>query len=345
MELSCYEYDLQLRKAFGIAGNSRMSTPVVFVRLEEDGVAGYGEASLPPYLEETRESVIQFLRTLDLSRLGIPDAAKIRSLLHRKPGNYAAKAAVEIALLDLLSKQKAQPAFGYLGLSRETPLNTYTIGIGPLDQVKSKLTDAEVFHVIKVKLGASNDKQIIEEVRKHTSLPLCIDVNQGWSTKEHALDMCHWLAERNVLLIEQPLHKSDLEGHQWLKSRSPLPLYADESFQNISDLDAVIDSFHGINIKLMKCGGPWRALEIVHVVREAGLKILLGSMNESSCANMAAAHLSSLADFTDLDGPFLINNNPFKDPEMQLGRMVLTEKPGLGIEFRESFFNFQERFI
>lgn len=343
MKLSWTEYRLELKKPFGIAGNSRTFTPVVFVRVEHEGVSGYGEASLPPYLPETPETVINFLKHLDLASQPF-DANVIRQYIHSFPANNAAKAAVEIALLDLFSRHASRPAFKYLCRPSITPFNTYTIGIGELSDIKEKVQDAPDFHIIKVKLGCENDKAIINEIRKHTSKPLCVDVNQGWRTKEDALSMIEWLAGQDVILVEQPLLKTDIAGHAWLKERSPLPIYADESFQDINDLEKISHAFSGINIKLMKCGGPWKAIEIIEKADEKQLKVLIGSMNESSCANMAAAHISGGVDYSDLDGPFLINNNPFVDPVMADGRIILADKPGLGLEFTEAFINFPERF-
>jgi L-Ala-D/L-Glu epimerase len=344
MKLTWLPYSLQLKKPFGIATSTRTSTPVVFVMLEDDSLYGIGEASLPPYLQETQESVINFLQSIDMSSMKGRDHSQILEQLHQKPGNNAAKAAFEIALLDLVSKRNNVPAFEFLGLKNSLPHNTYTIGIGPLEEIPEKLEDATQFERIKVKLGSDHDKEIINEIRKYTEKPLCIDANQGWTDKNTALEMIKWLSDQNTLLIEQPLAKADLAGHAWLSERSPLPIYADESLQGIEDLDKVRNCFSGINIKLMKCGGPWQAVQLISAAKRSGLHVLLGSMNESSCANIAAAHLSSEADLTDLDGPFLINNNPFTDPKMDNGRIILNSESGLGLEFSKGFANFPERF-
>lgn len=340
MKLDWLEYDLQLKKPFGIAGNSRTFTPVVFVRLEKDGIAGYGEASLPPYLPETVQSVIAFLKQIDARRLEQATFDDAVEYLHSYPGNPSAKAALEIALADFHAKASGVPAYKLLHSGGTIPLNTFTIGLGELREIKEKLDDAESFRIIKVKLGSSRDKEIIREIRKHTDRPLCVDVNQGWPDREYALEMINWLYDQHVLLVEQPMMKEDISGHAWLSERSLIPVYADESFQNIKDLGKMKNAFSGINIKLMKCGGPVQASRIAEEARSSGLKILIGSMNESSCANLAAAHVADKADFTDLDGPFLISNNPFKDPVMQDGCIILSSLPGLGLEFTEAFRNF-----
>jgi L-alanine-DL-glutamate epimerase-like enolase superfamily enzyme len=170
---------------------------------------------------------------------------------------------------------------------------------------------ADGFSILKVKLGGGNDKEIIEAIRSVSSLPLCVDVNQGWKNVQEAKEMIDWLSDKNVLFVEQPLPKTEIEGQKYLFQHSALPVIADEFVQIPEDVQKVRGLFHGINIKLMKCGGLAPALKMAALAKEMGLLLLIGSMTETSCGIRAAAQLSVLANWVDLDGPLLTKNNPF----------------------------------
>ena len=328
-------YTLQLKYPFGIAGNTRTTTPIVLTELEYDGVIGYGEASLPPYLGETQESVQLFLSQLSLNHFSPFEPKEILIYVNNLlPGNTAAKASVDIALHDLFGKLNTIPCYKMFGANPALmPKTSITIGIDTEEVIAKKVNETIGFDILKVKLGSADDKKIINAIRKVTNKALSVDVNQGWKDKHFALEMIHWLNEQNVLFVEQPMPKEMLNEISWLRERSPLPIIADESIQRLSDLDNIKNAYHGINIKLMKCAGMYEAKQLIDKARENNLKILIGCMNESSCANMAAAQLAPLADWVDLDGPFLINNNPFKDPEIRDGKIVLSELSGIGLEF------------
>lgn len=335
MILTFHIRPLRLKHTFTVATCSRTETPDVLVTLEEDGIVGYGEASLPPYLGETAESVAQFLRRADMTQFHDPFLKEeiLDYVEHLAAGNTAAKAAIDIALHDWIGRALHQPLFRLWGLNPErTPLTTYTIGIDSPEQVRRKVREVEgQFHRLKVKVGSENDRLLVESIRQVSGLPLTVDANQGWNCREKALDMICWLREQGVILIEQPLPKNRLDDLAWLTERSPLPIVADESVQRLTDLPRLRGAVHGINIKLMKCTGLNEAHKMITVARSLGLKVMLGCMTETSCAVSAAAQLSPLADWADLDGNLLIANDPFDGMTIEDGRIRLPGTPGIGI--------------
>lgn len=345
MKLSYRPYPLQLTHTFTVATCSRTTTPDVLVELEQDGIIGYGEASMPPYLGETIESVCSFLSKVDLSPFNDPmQTDEILSYIdHLMPGNCAAKASIDIALHDLQGKLQNQPVRQLLAhrffddnpaLSvTETQLpTTYTIGIDTEEMVQQKTREVEGrFRRLKVKVGVPGDHELVQAIRKVTDLPLTVDANQGWTDPQKALDEIHWLASQNCIMVEQPLPKQNLKDLAWLTAHSPLPIIADESIQRLCDVQRIADSFSGINIKLMKCTGLNEASKMVKEAQRLGLKVMLGCMTETSCAVTAAAQLSAFADFADLDGNLLISNNPFEGMQIIDGYITLNDRPGLGL--------------
>ncbi|MGW8317564.1 MAG: dipeptide epimerase, partial [Bacteroidales bacterium] len=234
MKLSFRAYDLQLKHTFTVSGFSRDTTPVVLTEIEYEGVTGYGEASMPPYLGESQESVIRFLKKVDLSTFR--DPFLIEDILTYVDGieeeNRAAKASVDIALHDLIGKLVGQPLYRLWGLNPDhTPMTSFTIGIDTPEVVRLKTEEADGFRILKVKLGGGNDREMITTVRSVTDVPLYVDVNQGWKEKEEALEMIYWLRDQGVVFVEQPLPKEQVEDTAWLTERSPLPVMADEAFQ------------------------------------------------------------------------------------------------------------------
>ncbi len=181
-----------------------------------------------------------------------------------------------------------------------------------------------------MKLGRDNDREMIEVIRSLTDKPLCVDVNQGWKDRGLALDMVVWLSEKGVIFLEQPMPKEMKKDIAWLTERSPLPIIGDEAIQNVDDLIENKDVYSGINIKLMKCGGLNQAMKMINVARAIGLKVMVGCMTETSCAVSAAAQLSPLADWCDLDGNLLISNDPFEGLWITNGKITLPERPGIG---------------
>ena len=333
LKLSFKPNELKLRHAFNLARNSRTTTPDVLVQLEYDGIVGYGEASMPPYLGESIESVTKFLGNLDLGQFN--DPFRIEEILiyvdGTAPDNRAAKASVDIALHDLLGKIMGQPWYKIWGLSPEkTPNTSFTIGIDKADVVRQKVDEAAPYKVIKVKMGLDNDKELVEIIRSKTDKPLCVDANQGWTDKEKALDMCHWLEERGCMFVEQPFDKKMIDETAWLRERSPLPIIADEFCQRIPDVMRAYQVYDGINIKLMKSTGLHEAYKMAVLAKSLGMKLMIGCMTETSCAISAAAQLAPMADWVDLDGNLLIANDSFDGVKVVDGKITLTDKPGIG---------------
>lgn len=336
MRLSFEPYELQLRHTFTVASYSRKTTPDVQVRIDYDGFTGYGEASMPPYLGQTTESVCAFLKKVDLGQF--PDPFQLEDILSYvdslSEGDSAAKAAVDIAMHDLVGKLLGQPWFRIWGLNpAKVPCTTFTIGIDTPEVVRQKTEEcANRFRILKVKVGLDNDEQMIRTIRSVTDLPIAVDANQGWKDRQKALDEIFWLKEQGVVMVEQPMAKERLDDNAWISERSPLPIYADEAIQRLKDIPSIKGAYHGINIKLMKCTGMREARKMAEYARAEGMRVMLGCMTETSCAVTAAAHLSPIADFADLDGNLLISNDLFEGVTLNDGKLVLPDRPGLGLK-------------
>lgn len=336
IELVYSPYNLMLKYPFTISTYSRTTTPVVLVELHYDGYIGYGEASLPQYLGETQESVISFLKQIDLTQFS--DLSDMDTVLdyvdHIAIGNTAAKASIDIALHDLIGKIRNRSWHDIWNLNpQNTPNTTYTIGIDTDEIVRKKTSEvASDFKILKVKLGGNDDKRMIEVIRSVTDLPLAIDANQGWKDRSEALEMVYWLKEQGVVLIEQPMLKTDLEASAWLTAHSPLPIFADESVQRLADMEKIKGAFSGINIKLMKCTGMNEAHKMINLAPSLGFDVMLGCMTETSCAISAASQLSPAVSFADLDGALLITNDCFRGTVIKNGKIILNNLPGIGVE-------------
>ena len=334
MQLSFKPFELQLKHTFTLATSSRTTTPVMLVELKHDELIGYGEASMPPYLGESHETVARFLKKVDLS--GFNDPFRMDEILEYvdqlEPGNRAAKACVDIALHDLVGKILGQPWYKIWGLkSEDTPYTTYTIGIDTREVVIEKTKEASAFKMLKVKMGRDNDKELIETIRSVTDVPLCVDVNQGWKDKHEALEMIHWMNEKGIVFVEQPMPKEQLDDMAWLTAHSPLPTIADEAFQRIHDIPKFKDVYSGINIKLMKSTGMREAKKMIDVARALDMNVMIGCMTETSCAISAASQLSPLCDWADLDGALLITNDVFDGMKVIDGKVTLFDLPGIGV--------------
>jgi L-Ala-D/L-Glu epimerase len=335
LKLSFNPYTLELKHVFTLANNSRSTTPVMLTKIKYGGLTGFGEASMPPYLGESFETATKFLSNVNLNQF--TDPFRMEEILGYidsiAPGNCAAKASVDIALHDLVGKIVNQPWYKLWGLSPEkTPNTSFTIGIDTTEVVKQKVREASAFKILKVKLGRENDKEMIETIRSVTDVPICVDVNQGWNDRQKALDMILWLKEKGVEFIEQPMPKENIDDMAWLTERSPLPVIADEALQRLPDVQKVAGVYSGINIKLMKCTGLHEAYKMITLAKALDLKVMIGCMTETSCAVSAAAQLSPLAQWTDLDGNLLITNDPFKGMQIINGKVTLPDKPGVGVD-------------
>ena len=335
MKLTWTPYNLQLKHTFTISGFSRTTTPVVLTKIEYDGLIGYGEASLPPYLGETQASVIEFLKKVDLS--GFNDPTHIEEIVKYVDSiainNTAAKASVDIALHDLAGKIIGFPWHQIYGLNKNNvPDTTFTIGIDSDDVVREKTREVmDNYNILKIKVGGPDDKRMIEAIRSVTSLPLAVDANQGWVDRHEALDMINWLKEHGVVMVEQPMPKNNLEDIAKLTEESPLPIFADESLQRLVDIERLKGVFSGINIKLMKCTGMHEARKMRKLAESLGMKVMMGCMTETSCAISAAAQLSAGMDFADLDGALLIANDCFEGATLVNGKIIASDLPGIGV--------------
>ena len=249
-----------------------------------------------------------------------------------RSGNCAAKASVDIALHDLVGKIMGQPWYKIWGFDpAETPNTSYTIGMDTPDVVRQKVNEATPYKILKVKIGQSTDKEMIETIRSVTDKPLCVDVNQGWTDRNKALEMIHWLKEKGVVFVEQPMPKTAVDDMAWLTANSPLPTMGDEAVQRLADVIKAKDVYSGINIKLMKCTGMREAHQMLTLAKSLGMKVMIGCMTETSCAVSAAAQLSPKADWADLDGNLLISNDPYSGVQIVSGKVTLIDQPGIGI--------------
>ena len=337
IKLSFEPYELKLRHAFNLAKMSRTTTPDVQVKLEYEGLVGYGEASMPPYLGESVDSVCKFLNQVDMSQFN--DPFRMDEILDYvgeiAPNNRAAKASIDIALHDLVGKMLGQPWYKIWGLNPDkTPNTTYTISYqSDPEEMQHEFDETADFKVIKIKMGVGHDKELVERFRQITDKPFCVDANQGWKTKEEALAMCEWLADKNCQFVEQPMEKEKpLEDVAWLRERSPLPILADEAFQRLPDILKFHGVYDGINIKLMKSTGLREARQMVVLARALGMKVMVGCMTETSCAVSAAAQLSPQVDWCDLDGNLLISNDRFEGMKVVDGKVTLPDRPGIGVK-------------
>lgn len=334
MKLSYSPFDLKLKHTFTISRSSRDISPVVLVELEHEGIVGYGEAAPTRRYGETIETVMAFLGSLDLS--GYPSPFDLENILNdvdaKAPGNTSAKAAVDIALHDWIGKRLNIPLHQYWGLDKsKTPLTSFTIGIDRREIIEQKVREAEEYPILKVKLGGPNDEEIIRTIRGVTKKTIRVDANEGWKTRETAVERIKWLEQEGVEFVEQPMPAEDLAGTAWVRERVNLPLVADENSLRLHDVPKLQGVFDGINIKLMKCTGLREGMRMIATAKACGLKIMAGCMIETSVAISAAAQLSPLIDWADLDGAILTTNDPFDGVRIEKGRMILPDRPGIGV--------------
>lgn len=328
--------ELPLRHAWTISRGTSTSKRNVIVELRSGSLVGRGEAAPNVRYGESAETVTDALRQLAPVLDG--DLRHFRALSERiaaaLPGHGAAKAALDIALHDLAGKTLGAPLYRMLGVDpTRMPVTSFSIGIDVPEVLAQKVREADPYPILKVKLGADAVRETFSAVRAHTSKTIRVDANEAWKPDE-ALAHIHWLAGQGVELVEQPLPAADVEGARWLRERSPLPLVADEALMVASDVPRLAEGYHGINVKLQKCGGIREALRIIETARACGLKVMLGCMVETSLGIAAAAHLGPLTDWLDLDGNLLLAEEPFLGHPVVDGRIRLGEGAGLGVEPR-----------
>ena len=341
MILSYAPYRLQFKHPFGTAHGIRTGTDAVFVRLEEDGVVGFGEAALPPYLRDTLATVIQDISYIDLNLLvynfnGRTDPQNEHLLFEL---STPCRAALSTAYFDLKSRQ--------LGIGAKTLMDTkelptpngpamVTLGYSELDHIALKLSQLPNCAILKVKLGSDQDVHTLSRVMELDNRQLFLDANQGWNTVAQVLELIALAGEDRIVGIEQPFGKENWGLHKELSSSTSVPVIGDESIQGLGDLDRAVGVFGGVNIKLIKCGGIDRATEIIFKARQLGLQVMLGCMSESSLGCGAMAQLAPYADLVDLDGPWLIGNDPFNGLVMEGLSLKCSGDTGLGIELLEA---------
>jgi|JI6StandDraft_1071083.scaffolds.fasta_scaffold13549_3 L-alanine-DL-glutamate epimerase-like enolase superfamily enzyme len=305
---------LKFRFPFRTSHGERTGTDTVLVRVDYKNHVGYGEATLPPYLDDNVNSVLEFFQLPELARIEFPfNPEEVFDFIHAMhPSCMPGKAALDMALWQLYASLNNTDVGSILMLDRRLrTLNTYTIGVGSPHDMKTKLEFglASGFEFFKLKLDGANDQDVLDAYLSMSGWPFAVDVNQGWSDVSNAVQFSKTLEKKGCVLIEQPFHKDDREKSAMLKHEINIPIIADEACQTLKDLETCADSFDGINVKLQKCGGITPAIRIIRQARLMNLKVLIGCMSESSIGCNAAKALEPICDWADLDGPFLISNN------------------------------------
>lgn len=331
---------LELAHTWTIARNSSDYKNNVFIEINKDGITGIGEAAPNVRYDEDAERTTQCMLDVQpiLLKNDFFEYNDLKKQIDAQITNQScAKAALDMAILDWVSKKEGQPLCTFLGIeTNRVPLTSFSIGIDSLKNMQQRVLEAEEMPIFKIKLGKSiqNDREIITAIREVTDKVIRVDANEGWKNKEEALEQIHWLKERNIEFIEQPMPAEMMDETAWLKERSPLPLIADEAVKRTSDIPSLASAYHGINIKLMKSGGILEALSMIKLAREMEMQIMLGCMVESSVAISAAAHIAPLVDYADLDGNLLLKNDPYIGVEVKEGAFIYNSQPGLGVTKR-----------
>lgn len=338
MNLSFHPLDLKLRRTFQIARETRnIQNNVVVLLKDENGIIGFGEAAPTSFFGEDVNSVTKVLgQSADLLKHADPfQIEDITLLLKNKfPKNAAARAAIDIALYDMIGKKLKIPLYKLLGLNLPTTkITSFTIGIDTLENMCKKVEEAKDFPILKIKVGFKDDIAILRELRKITRAIFRVDANTGW-TPDEAIKKLNLMEELGVELVEQPFPIGSIEALKKVRRHAKIPIFVDEDIQDSTDIPAFSDAVDGINIKLMKCGGIREALRMIYTARAHGLKIMIGCNIESSVSITAAAHLTSLVDYIDLDGHLLVTNDPYIGAAVDKGRLTLPEGKGLGVGAR-----------
>jgi L-alanine-DL-glutamate epimerase-like enolase superfamily enzyme len=333
VRLEFWREHLRLANTWTIARGSSDRVDVVMVQLERDGIVGLGEASPIARYRESAASVENFCRRVEVRQLSFDDVAGSMDYLNTlSPGDLSARCALNLALVDGAARKARVPVYDYFGLGfrEQQHVTSFSIGIDRPEIVREKVLAAEAYPVLKLKIGVADDHAILAALREVAPTKLVrVDANEGWRTKEEALQKIEWLArDGHIQFIEQPMPQTarprDLV---WLKERSPLPLLADESFHSARDTTHCAECFHGVNVKLVKTGGVSAGYEALKAARAAGLKTMVGCMIETSVLISAAAHLAELCDFLDLDGNLLTTNDPYTGVTARKGILSFQPAP------------------
>ncbi len=327
---------LTLAHTWTISRNSSDFKNNVFVKIERNGIVGYGEAAPNVRYGEDWEKTTKRINEAKsiLEKNNLFHYVDIKDELEKTIVDQScAKAALDIALMDWVGKALNTPLYRLFGLDpSKAPVTSFSIGIDTVEVIKQKVREAEPYPILKIKVGTDRDREIINAVRSVTDKPIRVDANEGWKTKEEALEKIKWLTDQGVEFIEQPMPAHMLKETAWLRERVEIPIIADEAVKTAADIPKLAEAYDGINIKLMKSGGIQEALRMIGMAKSLGMKIMLGCMIESSVAISAAAHLAPFVDYADLDGNLLITNDPFSGVKVEKGRFVFNDRPGLGVE-------------
>ena len=326
---------LKLRHTWTTTMSSSDYRDTLHVRFSRDGETGIGEGAPIIRYQEDAVSAQRAVESVS-DTLAAGDPRSYRKLLTqvfgRIQGQWAAKAAIDIAVMDWVGRSMNAPLHRLFGIdARDAPITTFSIGIDTPEVTRQKVREAEPFPVLKIKVGLDTDEPTIEAVRSVSRKPLRLDANEGWKDKEEAVRKINWLESQGAELVEQPLPAAMIEESRWVRSKVHIPIFADEACLHLADVARVADAFDGVNVKLDKAGGTLEALRMIELARSLGLKVMLGCMIESSVSITAAAHLSPLVDYADLDGNLLIANDPYVGVRVEAGRLVLPTAPGLGL--------------
>jgi len=336
MEVSTQIVRLNLRHTWTTTMSSSEYRETLHVRVRKDGVVGIGEgAPIVRYRENARDgqAAVDSVRDLLTSSDPWQYEKVMRRVFARIEGQWAAKAAIDIALMDWIGKKLNIPLYKFFGLDPgDTPVTTLSIGIDTPEVTRQKVKEAADFPILKIKVGLDTDEATIAAVRSVTNKPLRVDANEGWKTKEQAVEKINWLASQGVEFVEQPLPAAMLEEARWVRSRARIPIIADEACLQPGDIPRLAGAFDGVNIKVDKTGGLQQALLMIQMARSLGMKTMLGCMVSSSVSVTAAAHLSPLVDYADLDGNLLIANDPYRGVAVKNGKLILPDGPGLGLQ-------------
>jgi len=326
---------LNLQHTWTTTMSSSQYRDTLHVAYTRDGITGHGEgAPIVRYHEDAEGArhAVESVRELIVGADPTQFTKVMAEVFHRVPGSWAGKAAIDIALLDWVGQKFGVPLYELFGLDpADTPLTTFSIGIDTPEITKQKTREAADYPILKVKVGLDTDEPTIEAVRSVTDKKLRVDANEGWKDKEEAVRKINWLEKHGVEFIEQPMPAEMIEETRWVRSRVHIPIIADEACQRASDIPKLKDAFDGVNVKLDKSGGMLEAKRMIDIARSLGMRVMIGCMVSSSVTVTAAAHLSPLVDYADLDGNLLISNDPFRGVRVEKGKLILPKGPGLGL--------------
>ena len=333
MELSYDVIELIPRHVFRTARTTSASSRCVIVTLSDGTLTGVGEAAPSRFYGETADTVVSVLEgvrtVVEDCRNEVELMADLTSRGLR--GNPAARASLEIAAHDMMGKRYGMPLYRHFELDpADAPVTTMSIGLDRPDVMLEKAMEAREFEMLKVKLDAGTDLSIVRAIKEATGSAITVDANCAWS-REEAVEKASVLSDIGVEFLEQPVKADDIAGLAYVKERTDVPVFADESCPTSEQIPDVAPAVDGIVIKLMKCGGLVEAVRMAKAARELGLKTMIGCMMESSLAITAAAHISPLMDYADLDSGLLMANDPFRGVTIERGRMILPDEPGLGV--------------